>query len=118
MSISATARVTGHSRNTIARWLELASTAAKRFNHRMSRGFDLVELQADELRTFIGSKRNIIWLFATIEVSSRLWAGSILGRRSDRNARVIITNVVRRGRVAGCPLIATNGFDYYLGAVA
>ena len=31
VSISPTARVTGHSRNTIARWLERASTAAKRF---------------------------------------------------------------------------------------
>ena len=30
--------------------------------------------------TVIGSKRNIIWLFATIEVSSRVWAGSVLGR--------------------------------------
>ena len=58
MSISATARVTGHSRNTIARWLERASTAAKRFNHRMLRGFDLMELQADELCTFIGSTRH------------------------------------------------------------
>ena len=101
MSISATARVTGHSRNTIARWLERASTAAKRFNHRMLRGFDLMELQADELCTFIGSKRNIIWLFATIEVSSRVWAGSVLGRRSDRNASAVINNVVRRGRSRG-----------------
>ena len=117
MSISATARVTGHSRNTIAHWLERASTAAKRFNHRMLRGFDLMELQADELCTFIGSKRNIIWLFATIEVSSRVWAGSVLGRRSDRNASAVINNVVRRGRVVGCPLIATDGFEYYLGAV-
>ena len=118
MSISATARVTGHSRNTIARWLERASTAAKRFNHRMVRGFDLIELQADELCTFIGRKSNIIWLFATIEVSSRVWAGSVLGRRSDRNARAVINHVVRRGRVVGCPLIATDGFEYYLGAVA
>ena len=43
---------------------------------------------------------------------------SVLGRRSDRNARAVITHVVRRGRVVGCPLIATDGFDYYLGAVA
>ena len=76
--ISATARVTGHSRNTIARWLERASTAAKRFNDGMLRDFDLIELQADELCTFIGNKSQIFWLFATIEVSSRLWAGSVL----------------------------------------
>ena len=87
VSLSATARVTGHSRNTVARWLERASTAANRFNDRMLRGFDLIELQADELCTFVGNKNTTVWLFATIEVSSRLWAASILGRRSDHNAQ-------------------------------
>ena len=106
-----------HSRNTVARWLERASTAATRFNDRMLRGFDLIELQADELCTFAGNKNKTVWLFATIEVSSRLWAGSVLGRRSDQNARAVINDVVRRGRIVGCPLIATDGFDYYLGAV-
>ena len=117
VSISATARVTGHSRNTIARWLERASTAAKRFNQRMLHDFDIIELQADELCTFIGSKSRPTWLFATIEVWSRLWAGSVLGRRSDRNARAVINDVILRGRVVGFPLIATDGVDYYVRAV-
>ena len=52
VSISATARVRGHSRTTIARWLERASTAAKRFNQWMLRGFDILELQADALCAF------------------------------------------------------------------
>ena len=117
VSISATARVTGHSRNTVARWLQRASTAAKHFNDRMLRDFDLIELQADELCTFIGNKSTTVWLFATIEVSSRVWASSVLGRRSDRNARAVIEDVVCRGRVVGCPLIATDGFEYYVGAV-
>ena len=42
---------------------------------------------------------------------------SVLGRRSDQNARAVINDVVRRGRVVGCPLIATDGFEYYIGAV-
>ena len=117
VSISATARVTGHSRNTVARWLERASTAARHCNDRMVRDFDLLELQADELCTFVGNKNTTVWLFATIEVSSRLWAGSVLGRRSDRNARAVISDVIRRGRVVGSPLIATDGFAYYVGAI-
>ena len=80
--MSATARVTGPFPHPIARWLERASTAAKRFNQRKLNDFDILELQADELCTFIGSKRSTVWLFATIEVCSRLWAGSVLGRRS------------------------------------
>ncbi len=83
----------------------------------MLRDFDILELQADELCTFIGNKNKTLWLFATIEVCSRLWAGSVLGRRSDRNARAVINDVILRGRVVGFPLIATDGFEYYLGAV-
>ena len=118
VSISATARVTGHSRTTIARWLERASTAAKRFNQWMLRGFDILELQADELCTFIGSKRSTVWLFATLEVWSRLWAGSVLGRRSYRNTTAVISDVILRGRLGGVPLIATDGFEYYVGVIA
>ena len=118
VSISATARVTGHSRDTIARWLERASTAAKCFNQRMLRDFDILELQADELCTFVGSKRSTLWLFATLEVCSRLWAGSVLGRRSYRNTKAVISDVIRRGRLVGVPLIATDGFEYYFGVIA
>ena len=118
VSISATARVTGRSRNTIARWLERASTAAARFNQRMLRDFDILELQADELCTFIGSKSRTIWLFATIEVWSRLWASSVLGRRSYRNTKAVINDVLLRGRLVGSPLIATDGFEYYFGVIA
>ena len=118
MSISATARVTGRSRNTIARWLERASTAATRFNQRMLRGFEILELQADELCTFIGRTRSTVWLGATIEVCSRLWAGSVLGRRSYRNTKAVISDVILRGRLVGVPLIATDGFEYYVGVIA
>ena len=101
----------------MARWLERASRAAKHFNYRMVPDFDLIELQADELCMFIGNKSKTVWLFATLEVSSRLWAESVLGRRSDQNARAVISDAVRRGRVVGRPLIATDGFEYYAGAV-
>jgi len=117
VSVSATARVTGPSRNTIARWLERASTAAARFNRWMLRDFDILELQADELCTFIGSKSRTIWLFATIEVWSRLWASSVLGRRSYRNTKTVINDVLLRGRLVGSPLIATDGFEYYVGVI-
>ena len=110
--MSATARVTGHARHTIARWLERASTAAKRFNQRMLRDVEIIELQADERCTFIGNKSSATWLCAAIEVCSRLGAGSVLGRRASRNATAVLTGVILRRRVGGFPLIATEGFEY------
>ena len=113
--MSATARVTGHARHTIARWLERASTAAKRVNPRMLRDVEIIELQADELCTFIGTKSRATRLCAAIEVCSRLWAGSVIGRRSSRNATAVLNDVILRGRVVGFSLIATDGFEYDVG---
>ena len=56
-------------------------------------------------------------LFAVLEVSSRLWAGSVLGRRSARNTNTVINDVIVRGRLVGVPLIATDGFEDYFGAI-
>ena len=112
VSMSATARVTGHARHTIARWLERASTAAKRVNQRMLRDFEIIALQADERCTFIGNKSRATWLCAAIEVCSRLGAGSVLGRRASRNATAVRNDVILRGRVVGFPLNATDGFAY------
>ena len=83
----------------------------------MLRDFDILELQADELCTFVGDKDSTRWLFAVLEVPSRLWAGSVLGRRSARNTNTVINDVIVRGRLVGVPLIATDGFEDYFGAI-
>ena len=111
VSLAATARVTGPSRHTIARWLERASTAAKRVTQRMLRDFESIELPADERCTVIGTKSRPTWLCAASEVCSRLGAGSGLGRRASRNATAVLTDVIFRGRVVGFPLTATDGFE-------
>ena len=83
----------------------------------MLRDFEIIELQADELCTFIGNKSRATGLCAAIEVCSRLWAGSVLGRRSSRNATAVLNDVILRGRVVGFPLIATDGFEYDVGVI-
>ena len=44
-------------------------------------------------------------------------AGSVLGRRSYRNTKAVIKDVIFRGRLVGVPLIATDGFEYYFGVI-
>ena len=86
VSMSATARVTGHARHTIARWLERASTAAKRFNQRMLRDFEIIELQADELCTFIGTKPG----FPFCPPDQGLYTPTRLSARQISSAHVIL----------------------------
>jgi IS1 family transposase len=113
VSISAIGRITGRSRSTITRWLERAADAAKRFNDARLRDFEIKELQADELCTFIAAKTNAAWVFTTIEVSSRLWPACVVGRRSYRNTERIFNQTVRRGRIVGLTLVTTDGFEFY-----
>jgi len=113
MSKSSIARITGLSWNTVARWLERAAAAAVRFNEAMMWGYELKELQADELRTFVGRRDDPTWVFTAIEVWSRLWVSKVVGRRSYRNTRILILTAIRRGLLHYVLLVTTDGFVYY-----
>jgi len=41
----------------------------------------IAELQADEIRTIVRSKKNPIWIFTTMDVWSRLWPSTIVRRQ-------------------------------------
>ena len=113
VSKSAISRVMGLSWNTVARWQERASRAARRFNDERLRGFELTELQADELRVFVGRKEQTTWIFATIELSSRLRPTTVLGRRVHETVRHVLEHTLARGAVGNALLFTTDGFKCY-----
>ena len=80
VSISAIARVEGIAWNTVARWLENAADVCRGFNQSRMAGFVVEELQADEIRSFVGGKTRPTWIFVAIEVESRLWPSTVTGR--------------------------------------
>jgi transposase-like protein len=82
---SAIARVKQIAWNTVDRWLERAADSCHRFNARRITGLAVEELQADEIRTIVGGKQQPIWIFVSIDVCSRLWPSTVVGRRSYRN---------------------------------
>ena len=55
---------------TVARWLEAAATYAARLNDRMLKGFVIRELQADEIRTLVGTKE---WISEFVQRLQRGW---------------------------------------------
>ena len=54
------------------RWLSKAAELAQRFNNHYIQGVPLVELQADELRSFAPGKARPIWVCTSMEVCSRV----------------------------------------------
>jgi len=110
---SAVARVKRIAWNTVARWLEKAANFCRRFNDRKIAALVVEELQADEMRTIVRDKEHPIWVFTTIDVWSRLWPSTVVGRRSYRNTLALFQDVVSRMNLERVPLSATAGFQFY-----
>ena len=110
---SSISRIKNLSWNTIERWLERASKHAHHFNHRYLKGYEITEVQADEIRTFVDSKLKVTWLFTAIEVSSRLWISMVVGKRTYQNVKMCLWQFLSKGRVSVPFLFTTDGFDMY-----
>ena len=97
----------------MARWLERAARFARLFNKAKTPGYVLRELQLDEIRDFLWSKKRPTWIFAAIEVWSRLWPATVLGSRTLKNTKRLVRAVFQGSRPFDFPLITTDGFKYY-----
>jgi IS1 family transposase len=113
VSKSAIARVKRIAWNTVDRWLEKAAECCRRFNDSTITDLEIPEIQADEIRTFAGGKNQVVWIFATLDVASRLWPSTVVGRRSYRNTYALLKDTAGRMSRRGYPLIATDGFEFY-----
>jgi hypothetical protein len=92
---SAIARVQQIAWNTVDRWLEKAAASCRRFNHVRISKIRISELQDDEICTLVGGKEQpFVWIFAAIEVWSRLWPSTVVGKRSYRNTHKLFRDLV------------------------
>jgi IS1 family transposase len=96
-----------------SRWLEKATGCCRRFSHRKVKGLSVVELQADEIRTIVGSREQGVWVFVVIDVWSRLWPSTVVGKRSYRNTLDLFRDLSNRMNLEVIPLITTDGFRFY-----
>jgi transposase-like protein/IS1 family transposase len=110
---SAISRVKGLAWNTVHRWIERATESCRRFNKMRAGAIEIVELRADEIRTFVGTKKSQIWIFAALEDCSRYWPATIVGERNSENARKLFHGVPRSTKEPGAPLIVTDGYAPY-----
>ncbi len=113
MSKAAIARIERLCWNTVSRWLELAAAMARRFNDAKTRGYALEELQLDELNTFLGNRNRKTWVFAGIEVWSRLWTSSQVGSRSYSNTKRFIRSIADASHWSPFPFITSDGMKFY-----
>jgi hypothetical protein len=99
--------------NTVHRYLERAANSCRQFNDGRTPGLEVAELQADEIKMIIGGRDEPIWIFTSMEVWSRLWLATVVGRRSYRNAGTLFQDVSSWMNFDRVLMISTDGFEFY-----
>ncbi len=113
VGISSISRIKRLSWNTISCWQYLACQAAGEFNNQNLKDLELIELQADEICTFAGTKKKPMWIFVAIEVWSRIWISKVVGSRNYRNIKTLLNQVIRSCRIVNPFIFTTDGFEPY-----
>jgi len=128
-SIRSTVRMTGASKNTVAKLLIELGAACTRFMDGAMRDLPCKRVQADEIWSFVGAKqKNVkphhfendgyagdVWTWTAIDADTKLVPCWMLGDRDAIAARDFMEDLA--GRLASRVQLTTDGLKVYLTAV-
>jgi IS1 family transposase len=125
-SIRAVTRLTGASKNTVAKLLLVAGKACAEYQDRTLRNLTCKHIQVDEIWCFVYSKQaNVpaskrgeagdIWTWTAIDADTKLLVSWLVGSR-DINAALQLMDDLR-SRLANRVQLTTDGLKVYLQAV-
>lgn len=128
MSIRAITRLTGVSKNTVAKFLVDAGTACAAYHDEHVRNVKAKRVQVDEIWSFVYSKQKNVatakrkdmaygdaWTWVAIEADSKLAISYLVGGRDGDYALALMDDL--RGRLANRVQLTTDGHKAYLNAV-
>jgi transposase-like protein/IS1 family transposase len=118
LSISACARVFGHSRSTIHRIARVSGEHFQSLHELLLQGIQAVHVQMDELRAKLKGKVEAVWTWVSMEATNKLMLAVEVGHRTQDNAYALVHKTV--GCLAkGCiPTYATDGLNQYFYALS
>ncbi len=128
VSIRAITRLTGVSKNTVAKLLADAGNACLEYQDRTLRNLPCKRIQADEIWSFVYSKqKNVpeekrgqfgygdVWTWTALDADSKLIISWYLGRRDADAAYTFMSDLA--SRVTSRVQLTTDGHGAYLSAV-
>jgi len=128
MSIRATVRITGASKNTISKLLGDLGKACSEYQDKVMRDLSCKRLQFDEIWSFVYSKqKNVpedhegefgygdVWTWTCIDAETKLVPSWLVGERTTEDACEFVSDVA--SRVSDRVQLTTDGYKPYLVAV-
>ena len=117
LSISACARVFGHSRSSIHRIARVSGEHFASLHELLFKGIEAIHIQKDELRTKLKGKAEAAWVWTSMEVTSKLLLAVHVGRRTQERAHNLVHNTVKTLAKGCVPVFATDGLKLYFYAL-
>src|SRR5450432_1334799 len=128
-SIRATVRMTGASKNTIAKLLVELGTACSKYMDEHLTNLPCQRLQVDEIWSFVFAKqKNVkakhfedgkyagdVWTWIAIDADTKLIPSFMMGQRDPETARTFMEDLA--GRLANRVQLTSDGLKAYLTAV-
>lgn len=127
-SIRSTVRMTGVSKNTIAKLLVDLGDACTRYQDRVLRNLPCKRLQLDEIWSFVGCKqknlpentapqfgRGDVWTWTAIDADTKLVPSWLVGTRDGESAKEFCNDLA--SRLASRVQITSDGHRAYLEAI-
>lgn len=131
VSIRATVRLTGASKNTVVRLLEDLGEVCAEYQDRALRGLRCASLQLDEIWAFCYAKaKNVpedkrgqfgygdVWTWTCIDAETKLMVSWLVGRRDGAHAEHFLRDVSERLDPESRTQITTDGLAVYRYAVS
>ena len=128
-SIRSTVRMTGASKNTIAKLLVELGAACSEYLNKNLVNLKSKRIQCDEIWQYVGAKdKNVpeskrgqfgigdVWTWVAIDADSKLICSWMVGKRDPSCATAFIQDLA--GRLANRVQLTTDGLKMYLNAVA
>jgi len=117
VSVAMIADVTGKQEKTVERWIRrIAPHCEGLITQELSNrkhSFSSMYLQMDELWSYVWRKKEKVWIWAGIDVLTRLFIAFHIGDRSGDSAKALIELI--KARIHGTPrLITTDGLEAYV----
>lgn len=114
LSKAGIARVLGCSPSTVSRWIERSATHARIFHIVKTLPAEVGEIQMDELAVRGSDEARAAWVYSAIEVFTRLWVAMRVSRRTLRNTRAFVREIMDTlARSETCVIVTSDGMKYY-----
>jgi hypothetical protein len=117
LSISACARVFGHSRITIQRLACVSGDHFQSLQELLLQGLKAVHVQMDELRAKLKRRVDAIWTWVSMEASNKLILAVHAGQRTQANAYTLVHKATQTLAKGCIPTYASDGLKLYYAAL-